>query len=151
MRGHKPGMDDSSNPSALSFPHLIKWVEMATRARVERAMRGAPVSSSQLFALALLAERGEATSAELARLMHLTPQAMTTLLGPLREGGLIERRTDEAHRRRLQLQLSAQGAALLNELRAMAPAVEEDLLDGFDAAERATLKRLLARVARRFG
>ncbi len=33
----------------------------------------------------------------------------------------------------------------------LCPALEDDLLDGFDAAERATLKTLLARIARRFG
>lgn len=135
----------------LTFPHLVKWVEMATRARVERAMRESSVSSSQLFALALLNERGEATSAELARLMHLTPQAMTTLLRPLRDDGLIERHADAAHGRRLQLELSDKGRALMQAVHDLCPALEDDLLDGFDAAERATLKTLLARIARRFG
>jgi DNA-binding MarR family transcriptional regulator len=143
--------DESETKRALSFPHLVKWVEMATRARVERAMRDHPVSSSQFFALALLHERGEATSADLARLMHLTPQAMTTLLAPLRDSGLIERRTDAAHKRRLQLQLSAKGEEVLGELRSTGPEIEADLLGGFTDEERETLKRLLGRVARRFG
>ncbi|WP_404711853.1 MarR family winged helix-turn-helix transcriptional regulator [Sphingomonas sp. MMS24-J13] len=135
----------------LTFPHLIKWVEMATRARVDRAMRDSPVSSSQLFALALLNGRGEATSAELARLMHLTPQAMTTLLRPLRDAGLIERHADADHGRRLQWRLGDKGRALLREVHDLCPALEDDLLEGFDPAERATLKALLARIALRFG
>jgi DNA-binding MarR family transcriptional regulator len=135
----------------LTFPHLVKWVEMATRARVERAMRDSPVSSSQLFALALLDGRGEATSAELARLMHLTPQAMTTLLRPLRDDGLIERHADADHGRRLQLRLGEKGRALMQTVHDLCPALEDDLLDGFDPAERATLKTLLARIASRFG
>lgn len=135
----------------LTFPHLIKWVEMATRARVDRAMRDSPVSSSQLFALALLNGRGEATSAELARLMHLTPQAMTTLLRPLRDAGLIERHADADHGRRLQLRLGGKGRALLREVHDRCAALEDDLLEGFDPAERATLKALLARIALRFG
>lgn len=143
--------DEAGGERALTFPHLVKWVEMATRARVERAMRDSPVSSSQLFALALLHERGQATGAELARLMHLTPQAMTTLLRPLRDDGLIAQRIDTTHRRRLPLELSDAGRALLRAMRDLSPALEDDLLDGFDAAERATLKRLLARIARRFG
>jgi len=152
--GQTPAMaadDHSDTERDLTFPHLVKWVEMATRARVERAMRDSPVSSSQLFAMALLHERGQATSAELARLMHLTPQAMTTLLGPLTEGGLIERRPDENHGRRILLQLSEGGRAVLVDVRALAPALEDDLLDGFSAEERIALKGLLARVARRFG
>lgn len=141
----------ADNARDLTFPHLVKWVEMATRARVERAMRDRPVSSSQLFALALLNDRGEATSADLARLMHLTPQAMTTLLRPLRDDGLIERRADEAHGRRLQLALSDKGRQLMQEVHELCPALEDDLLDGFDAGERALLKTMLARIARRFG
>jgi DNA-binding MarR family transcriptional regulator len=143
--------DDVSGERELTFPHLVKWVEMATRARVERAMGDSPVSSSQLFAIALLNERGQATGAELARLMHLTPQAMTTLLRPLRDQHLIEERIDEAHRRRLQLQLSDAGRKLLLQIRALTPALEDDLLEGFDASERTILKQLLARIARRFG
>jgi DNA-binding MarR family transcriptional regulator len=142
---------DARGERELTFPHLIKWVEMATRARVERAMRDSPLSSSQLFAIALLHERGQATSAELSRLMHLTPQAMTTLLRPLRDQGLITEQTDEAHRRRLQLRLSDAGRALLAQVRELSPALEDDLLDGFEAEERAILKQLLARIARRFG
>jgi DNA-binding MarR family transcriptional regulator len=143
--------DDERGARELTFPHLIKWVEMATRARVERAMRDSPLSSSQLFAIALLHERGQATGAELARLMHLTPQAMTTLLRPLRDQGLITEAIDSAHRRRILLGLSDAGRALLAQVRAFSPALEEELLEDFAPEERAVLKQLLARIARRFG
>lgn len=133
----------------LTLPHLVKWVEMAVRARTERAMRGMPVSGSQLLVLVLLWERGEATSADLARMMRVTPQAMTTLLGPLRERGYIERRVDSAHARRLLLSLTPAGAAMIEEARGLTPAIEDDLLTGFTDDERQTLKRLLGRIARR--
>jgi len=132
----------------MGFPHLVKWAEMAVRARVERAMRDLPISSSQLFALVLLDERGEATAAELARLMHLTPQALTTLLKPLRDQGLIEREVDEAHRRRLNMRLTQAGRAVIERARALTPDIEGAMLAGFSAKERQTLLRLLARVAR---
>ena len=132
---------------ALTLPHLIKWAEMAVRARVDAAMRTMPVSSSQLFALVLLHEQGETTSAGLARLMHLTPQAMTTLLAPLRDQDLIERRTDEAHRRRLQLRLTDKGHGIIAQARALTPRIEADLLGDASTEERQTLMRLLARIA----
>jgi len=132
----------------MGFPHLVKWVEMAVRARVERAMRGQPVSSSQLFALVLLDERGEATAAELARLMHLTPQSLTTLLRPLRDHGLIEREPDEAHRKRLTMRLTDKGQGVIAQARALTPDIEEAMLADLDAQERETLLRLLARVVR---
>ena len=63
----------------LTFPHLIKWAEMVTRAQAERAMGSLPVSSSQMFVLVLLHEHGEATSAELSRMMRITPQGAVSL------------------------------------------------------------------------
>mgnify|MGYP003583680256 CR=1 FL=1 len=130
----------------MGFPHLVKWVEMAVRARVERAMRGQPISSSQLFALVLLDEKAEMTAADLARLMHLTPQSLTTLLRPLRDQGLIEREADEAHRKRLIMRLTAAGRAVIASGRARAPRIEEEMLASLSAEERETLLRLLARI-----
>ena len=140
--------DDESG--GLTFPHLVKWVEMVTRAQTEQALRDMPVSGSQLFVLVLLDGRGEATSADLARMMRITPQALTTLLGPLRADGYVARRTDDAHARRLLLRLTGKGKALLGEVRRLSPGIEDTLLTGFTADERATLKRLLARIARHF-
>jgi len=134
----------------LTLPHLVKWVEMVTRAQTERAMRGMAVSGSQLLALVLLRERGEATSAELARMMQITPQALTSLLRPLRDQGYLTRRIDEEHARRLPLSLTEKGQRILEQARSLSPAIEDALLADFSADERVTLKRLLARLARQF-
>lgn len=147
----KHGAKGGNGPGAgLSFPQLVKWAEMVTRAEAERAMRDMPVSSTQLFVLVLLGQRGEATSADLARMMRITPQALTTLLAPLRQQGFITRRTDDAHARRLLISLTASGEALLADARRLSPGIEDRLLPDFTPEERATLKRLLARVAHRF-
>lgn len=143
------GTDDSGG-GELTLPHLVKWAEMAVRAQTERAMRGLSVSGSQLLVLVLLRERGEATSAELARMLHVTPQAMTTLLKPLREGGYLDRRADCEHARRLPLRLTHEGLAIIEKARELSPAIEDEVLAGFSADEKLTLKHLLGRVARRF-
>jgi len=134
--------------SGLTLPHLIKWAEMTVRARVDAALRAMPISSSQLLALVLLHEQSEATAADLARLMHVTPQSMTTLLGPLRDQGLIERRPDRAHRSRLQLRLTDHGRRVITQARELTPRIEADLLGDASDADRATFRRLLARIAR---
>jgi len=134
----------------FTFPHLVKWVEMAVRARIDRDMRDFPISSSQLFAIVLLEANARATAAELARMMRITPQAMTTLLGPLRREGYLIATPDEAHRRRLLLALTAKGRATLERARTLTPLVEEEFLADFTAAERALLKRMLTRIAKRF-
>lgn len=144
-------MDKGHDTSGeLTLPHLVKWVEMVTRAEAEKAMRGMPLSGSQLFVLVLLEERSEATSADLARMMRITPQALTTLLRPLREEGYIDRRSDADHGRRLLLRLTNKGHRMLSHARDVSPQVEDSLLADFTAAERDTLKALLARIARKF-
>lgn len=142
--------DKRSGTGEVTFPHLVKWVEMAVRSRVEREMRDFPISSSQLFAVVLLEARGAATAAELARMMRLTPQAMTTLLGPLRQEAYIVATPDPLHGRRLLLQLTKKAEKLLMRARALTPVVEKDLLGDFTEAERAELMKMLSRIAERF-
>lgn len=142
-------MTDSPD-AKLSFPQLIKWAEMVTRAEAEQAMAATGLSGAQLFVLVLLGQRGEATAADLARMMRITPQALTKLLAPLRDGGLIDRRTDDGNARRLLLRLTGKGQALRDEAHRLSPAVEQALMPDFTVEERVTLKRLLARVAQRF-
>jgi len=142
----EPGADE-----AFTLPHLVKWVEMVVRAEAEQAMGHMAVTSGQLFVLVLLESRGEATSAELARMMRVTPQALTTLLAPLRDLGCIERRADAAHARRLLLRLTARGRKIIEEARQLTPGIEAEILAGFTAEERDVLKRLLGRIAQRLG
>jgi DNA-binding MarR family transcriptional regulator len=148
MEGGGDGGDRNGEGQELTLPHLVKWVEMAVRARTERAMRGMPVSGSQLLALVLVEERGEATAAEVARMMRITPQAMTTLVKPLLAQAYLDRRSDEAHGRRLLLRLTPQGRTILQEARRVAPAIEAEVLGDFTEAEKTTLKRLLSRIAK---
>jgi len=136
---------------APAFAHLIKWAEMAVRARVERAIRPLTLSTGQLLLLVVLEEYKEATSATLARALHLTPQAMTTLLKPLEGRGLIGRRPDESNRRRVLLSLTGAAERLLDEVRAATPDIEEPLLSPLSVGERATLRKLLMKIARPFG
>ena len=148
--GAMAGRNERDEAEEFTFPHLVKWVEMAVRARIERDMRDFPISSSQLFAIVLIEARGEATSAEVARMMRITPQAMTTLLGPLRREGYIVATPDQAHRRRLLLKLTGKGRATLERARKLNPAVEEEFLGDFTAEERALLKQMLAQIAEGF-
>lgn len=139
--------EDGQHARGMGFPHLVKWVEMSVRAHVERAMRGQPISSSQLFAMVLLDEHGEATAAELARLMHLTPQSLTTLLKPLRDQELIEREPDKEHRKRLTMRVTDKGQTMIEQARAFTPAIEESMLGALTEEERAQLTHLLTKIA----
>lgn len=143
--------DPSWGDRPPAFAHLIKWAEMAVRARVEKAMRPLTLSTGQLLLLVMLEEYGEATPATLARALHLTPQAMTTLLKPLDARGLIARRPDEANRRRVLLRLTETARDRLADVRAATPPIEDEVLAPLSPAERETLRALLMRIVKPFG
>jgi DNA-binding MarR family transcriptional regulator len=136
--------------SSPSFAHLIKWAEMAVRARVEKAIAPLRLTSAQLLFLVLLEELEDSTPAALARAMHVTPQGMTKTLRPLDARGLIARRVDETHRKRVLLSLTPAARVLLTEVRAVTPVIEADLLAGLSAAEADLLRAMLMRIASPF-
>ena len=133
-----------------SFAHLIKWAEMAVRARVEKAIAPLRLTSAQLLFLVLLEEMDGSTPAALARAMHVTPQGMTKTLRPLDARGLIARRPDETHRKRVLLSLTPAARTLLAEVRAVTPAIEADLLSGLSAAQADMLRAMLMQIASPF-
>ena len=90
---------------------------------------------------------GSLTPSELAKDMMLSTSAMTNRLDRLEKRRLIARQADPADRRSLRIVLTEEGFALIERLVGAHVATEERLLDKLDAAERAQLKALLAKVA----
>jgi len=69
------------------------------------------------------------------------------LLNDLEAEGLIARKRDPEDRRRHIVEVSAKGSARLEDAKKIAATVEEELLAGLDADQRAELLVLLAQVA----
>lgn len=92
--------------------------ETATRLRVgvgafQRRAREATtegeLTGPELTAMSRLDRRGPATTAELARLEQITPQAMGATVASLERRGLVAREPDAGDRRRSILTLTADG------------------------------------------
>lgn len=64
---------------------------------------------SQTAALALLAENGAMTTADLARAEAIKPQSMSTILASLEQEGLVERKRHPTDGRQILFSLTAQG------------------------------------------
>jgi DNA-binding MarR family transcriptional regulator len=87
---------------------------LVRRLRTRRAPHG--VSGSKLSILGWLARaQGALTASRLAELERLQPQSLTRIVAELDEAGLIHRRQDEADRRQLLIEITAQGHDLLAE------------------------------------
>lgn len=96
--------------------------------------------------IAVVAERGEATQAELVALTAMDKMTVSRAATALVERGLLVRAP--AHdRRTLALTLTPEGERLHADVAPLALDIEAEILQGFSAAERATLMALLARLA----
>jgi DNA-binding MarR family transcriptional regulator len=80
-------------------------------------------------------------------MVGVDPSKLVGLLNDLEADGLIVRKRDTEDRRRHIVEVSAKGSARLEDAKKAAAAVEEELLAGLDADQRAELLVLLAQVA----
>src|SRR3954469_21114172 len=83
----------------------------------------------------------------LIEMVGVDPSKLVGLLNDLEADGLIVRKRDTEDRRRHIVEVPAKGSARLEDAKKAAAAVEEELLAGLDADQRAELLVLLAQVA----
>lgn len=130
---------------APSLLYVVKQVELAVRARLDELLRPSAITALQYTAMTVLARRDGLTGAELARNSFVTPQTMGDLVTALERRGMITRHPDPAHGRRLLIDLTPAGHALLAEVGDAVGALEDRMLRDLDAAERAALRDYLNR------
>ncbi|WP_212818862.1 MarR family winged helix-turn-helix transcriptional regulator [Polymorphospora rubra] len=87
----------------------LRRADLAVLAAKEPPLRKVGVSGSLYAVLANLGVTPGLTGAELARVVGVTPQAITPLVVKLVERGLIERRTHPRHSNIQELQLTDSG------------------------------------------
>jgi DNA-binding MarR family transcriptional regulator len=109
------------------------------------AVKPSGLTVPQYAALLFLDDNPGISAAALARLCHVTPQTMTTILQNLESAGLIVRTPHPWHRNVLETRLTEAGTAAFEQADARAVAVEQGLADEFTAEELKTLRSLLAR------
>jgi DNA-binding MarR family transcriptional regulator len=131
--------------SSASF--LLKRVGFAIKERMIEAFEETGLSAYHHSILALLQEEPRETQAMIADALGLDRSHLVGVLDELEERGLVERRRDPSDRRRHVVSLTPAGMEALTRMRAVAKRVDDDFFEPLSAAERKTLKSLLARLA----
>ena len=123
--------------------YLVKWVERGLRLRLDEALAPCKVSTPEYTALSILRGRDGLSSAQLARRVGVTPQAMNQIVIGLERRVFIRRRAG-TQGRMMGTCLTVKGVKLLDQCDRATLPVEERLLSGLSATEVAALRRALS-------
>lgn len=125
---------------------LVHRVRHALVTNIDSALASLDLTAAQWTVVIYLAEDLATTPAELSRLLHYDPGAMTRLIDRLEKKNIVKRAPSDADRRSVVVSLTEQGRALYPEIRPLIIDVLNHLLRGFSQAEVKQLENLLLRV-----
>lgn len=134
-------------PSVAHLPWELKRAERAAARFIDAKLRGTGLTKSQFGVIQALAHMHKASSAELARTVFVSPQAMVRLITGLEEKGYIERTQSEVSARIIDAHLTPAGRAAYRRATASLAEIDDLLSDEFSQAEVARLSRFLARIS----
>ena len=137
-------------PANLPVGMLLTVLGRAATKIITEGMRQTGIKPRHVAALTEL-RHGPLTQQALGEAVHKEATQLVGLLNELEAAELVSRRRDPNDRRRHIVELSALGASRLEDAENCVAQTEERLLAGLDAAERASLYRLLAHIVTNTG
>ena len=132
-----------TDPQSPKLAILLAKLSKTVFRRAEECLPG--INVKDYMALSNLDDRG-VPQQRLAEGLHMDENNLVLLLNGLEEAGSIARRRDPDDRRRHIVEITPHGKKVLERADRGMAKLEEDLLAGLSAAERATLKQLVVRV-----
>ncbi len=127
--------------------YALRQAYQRVEAAKEERLRPTGVTPAHYAALINIHARPGLTGAELARVLGVTPQNVTGLVGRLTDRGLVERRPHVQHDHVLEIHLTDEGRARLAAADAQVNALEADLAGRLGAEAATQLRALLSRVS----
>jgi DNA-binding MarR family transcriptional regulator len=126
-----------------SLGYLLKEASSALRAAMEEVLRPLGMSITHYSCLELLAQRPGLSNSELARGAFVTRQSMNVLLQALERDGYVTRPAAAPVGKALPTRLTERGRQSLEAASAAVRSVEDRMLTGLSAVERADAFRVL--------
>jgi DNA-binding MarR family transcriptional regulator len=137
-------------PDETALPrvsYLVFRLERRIRARLDETLARHGVTTTEYMALSELRVRDAPSSAQLARIAFVTPQAMNLVIRNLADRGLVRRTPDPGQPRVLRTSLTRKGSGLLQRCDRALDGIETVMLDAVDDAARKTLADTLTECA----
>ena len=137
-------VDRRSGESALPRPtYLVKQLQEALLRRLDDITRRFDLTTRQYTTLSVLAKFPGISSAQLARLTFVSPQAANEMVGTLEGKGFLRRSVDHSNRRRLEVKLTPAATRALSKCDAQVDALERELFRDVEPEDKAHFHRML--------
>ncbi|WP_162243767.1 MarR family winged helix-turn-helix transcriptional regulator [Pseudorhodoferax sp. Leaf274] len=114
--------------------------------QLEECLRGEGITSGQYTVLSLLATMEPTSSADLARKLRITAQSMGQFVQALESKGLVERDSNPAHGRRIDIRRTARGRTVLARCDRLVDEAERQFFSPLSAGEHAQLREWMTRL-----
>jgi DNA-binding MarR family transcriptional regulator len=126
-----------------SVGYLVWKLSNLNRGYLEARLNEIDLHVAQMGALVALHETPSASTADLARDMHMTPQNLSLMMTRFSEEGWVQRNPHRTHGRIQHLELTPPGRRKMEDGVARAAGLDQTMQAQFTAAEREVLPRLL--------
>jgi DNA-binding MarR family transcriptional regulator len=134
------GTDESDR---VRLTYLVTRLQWALRVRLDEITQPFDLTPKQYTALSVLADRPGMSSATLARLTNVTPQAANEMVAVLERKRFLERSTDQNDARRLEMKLTRAGRTALAKCDELVDRLEAEVFDLLDATQQTAFRRAL--------
>ncbi|MGE0881330.1 MAG: MarR family winged helix-turn-helix transcriptional regulator [Acidimicrobiia bacterium] len=134
---------ESDGPDGMSIFWLLSRLDRLAHNAIEPVVRDLGLSVAQYTVLCVLGVSHGLSNAQLARQSFVSPQSMNEVLSRLQQLGLIQRTADPMHGRVLHTDLTARGRRVLRTCTNRTQRIEDRMLDGLDARQRAEFRRMI--------
>jgi DNA-binding MarR family transcriptional regulator len=146
MAASRASAAHASSRNQRRTSYLIKRAQLAVAAHVGAAVAAFELTAAQYTLLSMLSREGGMSSAQIARRLFVTPQAITDIVAGLERRGFIARTPLAGNRRVLQAKLTSRGRRALASCERAVDDAERAVFANLHAREIATLRALLGRL-----
>ena len=130
-----------------SIVWLLAFLGSGARRRADVALEANDLSPPEAMLLRSVSSIENATVLGLAERCGLGGSTAVGVVDRLEERGLVQRERDQEDRRVVRVRLTARGRAIGDAIPALAAGLEDELTEGFSAAEKESLRGYLIRLA----